>query len=439
VADTQYQYPDSVDVAIIGAGPAGSAAASRLARAGRSVLVLERRRHPRFHIGESMLPHTMAVLDRLGALDKVLQQGYVVKRGAEFIFADGEYRRIAFADQGPGRYPETFQCERAHFDRLIAEHARESGATVLEDAPVHDLVVEEGRVVGLRYQAEGETRTVRAKFVIDAGGRASKITQTFNLRRPAEQIRNVAVYRHYTGLDEKYNPGYEGDIQVGGHDDGWVWAIPIWKDVISIGTVMPKTVLRGGNPEELFADHLARVPRVTARITGTEPRGELRIEADYNYYSETITGPGWFLVGDSACFGDPIFSGGVCLALTTGMVAADKVDEILSEPGRESEVQELYSRFYKTGYDTYARLIYAYYESKYNLGKYLRSLGGDVQGKWFTRILAGDFWSEDNQISKLLRSNPNWDTFGRFEPLYGCPLYGELDAEEEAEAGVVAA
>ncbi|HEX6074385.1 MAG TPA: NAD(P)/FAD-dependent oxidoreductase [Micromonosporaceae bacterium] len=439
MADTEYQYPDSVDVAIIGGGPAGAAAATRLAQAGRSVLVLERRRHPRFHIGESMLPHTMAVLERLGALDLVQQQGYVTKRGAEFIFADGEYRRIAFADQGPGRHPETFQCERAHLDRLLVQHARDTGATVLEEAPVHDLVIEQGRVVGLKYQAGGETRTVRAKYVIDAGGRASKITQTFNLRRPAEQIRNVAVYRHYTGLDEKYNPGYDGDIQVGGHPDGWVWAIPIWSDVISIGTVMPKDVLRDGNPEKLFAEHLSRVPRITARITGTEPRGELRIEADYNYYSDTITGPGWFLVGDSACFGDPIFSGGVCMALTTGMAAAERVDELLSEPHREEEVQHLYSRFYKTGYDTYARLIYAYYESQYNLGKYLRSLGGDVQGKWFTRILSGDFWSEHNPISQLLRSNPNWDTFSPFEPLYGCPLYGDLNAEEQREEARVAA
>jgi flavin-dependent dehydrogenase len=433
VADTEHQYPESVDVAIIGAGPAGVAAATRLAEVGRSVLTLERRRHPRFHIGESMLPHTMAVLDRLGALDLVQGHGYIVKRGTELIFADGEHRRVAFADQGPGRYPETFQCERAHFDALLVQHAREAGATVIEEAPVYDLMIEQGRVVGLKYQAGGKARTVRARFVIDAGGRVSKIAETFNLRHPVQHIRNVAVYRHYTGMDEKYNPGYEGDTQFGGHQDGWVWAIPIWKDVISVGTVMPQSVLRDGTPQGLFAEHLSRVPQITARLSGAEPRGELRIEADYNYYTESVTGPGWFLAGDSACSADPIFSGGVHLALTTGMAAGERVAEILSEPHREEELQDSYSRFYKTGYDTYARLTYVYYESRYNLGRYLRTLGADAQGKWFTRMLSGDFWSEHNPISRLLRSNPNWDTFEAFEPLYGDPVYRDLDAEERKE------
>jgi flavin-dependent dehydrogenase len=440
VADTEPQYPDSVDVAIIGAGPAGAAAAARLAQAGRSVLVLERRRHPRFHIGESMLPHTMAVLDRLGALDLVQGQGYVVRQGTELIFADGEHRRAAFTDQGAGRYPETFQCERAHFDQLLVQHARNTGATVLEEAPVYDLLVEKNRVVGVKYQAGGQTRTVRARFVIDAGGRASKIAQTFDLRRQVQHLRNVAVYRHYTGLDEKYNPGYEGDTQIGGHEDGWVWAIPIWKDVLSVGAVMPQSVLRNGTAQELFAEHLSRVPQIAARMSGTEPRGELRIEADYNYYTENITGPGWFLVGDAACSADPVFSGGVHLALTTGMTAAERVAEILAEPHREAELQDSYSRFYKTGYDTYARLTYVYHESRYNLGKYLRSLGADAQGKWFTRMLSGDFWSDHNPISRLLRSNPNWDTFDAFRPVYGDPAYGELDAKEQKEeAGVAAA
>ncbi|MEV4511720.1 NAD(P)/FAD-dependent oxidoreductase [Dactylosporangium sp. NPDC049525] len=426
------QRPDSVDVVIIGAGPGGTSAASALAQAGRSVLVLERRELPRFHIGESMLPYTMALMDRLKATDLIREQGYVVKRGAEFIFPDGNFRRIDFSDQGPGRVPETIQVERAHFDNLLAGHARSSGATVLEQANVQELVFEGDRIVGVRYEMDGTVRTVRAKYVIDASGRSSKIAQHYRLRKPVKSLQNVAVFRHYTGLDERYNPGFEGDIQVGGHPEGWLWAIPIWSDTISVGAVMARTVLSQRKPDEVFAEHLARSPRVEQRLTGAQPISEVRVETDYCYYSDTLAGPGWFLVGDSGCFFDPIFSGGFFVATLTGVKAAEAVDRLLSEPDREPVVQDEFERMCKTGLDTYLRIIHAYYESQFNLGRYLRGLGADVAGSPFVRLLSGDFWSVANPLGQLLRENPRWDTFAPFERLYGCPVYPELDAAETA-------
>lgn len=437
---TAHDTPNAVDVVVIGAGPGGTTTAARLAKAGRSVLLLERRTLPRFHVGESMLPPTNALLEQLGALDLVRQQGYVVKHGAEFSGGNsGKFGRIPFAGQGPGRHLSTFQVERAHFDQTMARFAQQCGATLVEGANVEDILTDGDTVVGVRYRVAGRTQEVRARHVVDAGGRASQIAHKFGLRRPIEGLRMVAVYRHLTGVDERNNPGYEGDIQIHGHADVWVWAIPIWPHTISVGAVMPQSVLRAGNAEELFTDHVAHAPRISARIRDTRPVGDVHVETDYCYYADTIAGPGWTLVGDAACFVDPIFSGGAFLAMTTGLRAADTVHEILAEPHRTAELANAYSNFYKTGYDVYARLIYAYYEYDYNLRPFLKAVGFDVAGdeladnKWLVRLLSGDFWTEQNVLTHRLREQSKWDTFAPFEPEWGCPFYEHINQAEMAE------
>ncbi|HEY9389970.1 MAG TPA: NAD(P)/FAD-dependent oxidoreductase [Mycobacteriales bacterium] len=422
---------DTVDVVVIGAGPAGATAALTLARHGRSVTVLEQRRFPRFHIGESLLPYMVGMLDQLGILDHVRGQGYVVKRGAEFTDHTGAFRRVNFTAQGPGRYHDTFQVERAHFDRLLVECARDAGATIVEDAHVAELVTDNGRVSGVAYTEDGVRRVVRARFVVDAAGRSSRMAQTFGLRRMMENLRMVAVFRHFTGLDESQNPGEEGDIQIGSHPDGWVWAIPIWSDTISIGVVMPKALLRSSQPERLYDEHLGRIARITQRLRGSHPLPQLRVETDYCYFSDQVTGPGWMMVGDSGCFVDPIFSGGVYLAMVTGSRAADALHQVLADPAAEGELFSGYESFYKTGYDTYARLVQAFYESNFDFNAYVRSLPEGIDRRWIARLLSGDFWSGHNPVSRSLRAEHRWDTFARFEPTFGCPVYGELDAAEQ--------
>ncbi len=435
MSNGQQRHADNVDVVIIGTGPAGATAAARLAARGRSVLALERQRFPRFHIGESMLPYMVAILEEMNLLERAKAAGYVVKRGAEFIFRDGDFRRVDFREQGPGRHHETFQVERSHFDNLLVEHARSLGALVVEDAEVQELLLDGERVVGVRYLADGRARSVRTPYVIDAGGRSSKVAQTFKLRRGMDRLRMIALYRHFTGLDERHNPAQEGDIQIGGHADGWVWAIPIWPDTISVGAVMPRALVRSATHERLFDEHVSRIPRIATRLTGTQPRSEVRVETDYCYCTDRLTGPGWFLVGDAGCFVDPIFSGGVFLAMVTGRTAADTVDEILTMPHRADQLHDDYERFYKTGYDTYARLIYAYYESEFNLGRYLRGLGVEVQGNpWFARLLSGDFWDSRNPIGEMLRGESRWDTFAPFQRVRNCPVYPDPNFADHAVA-----
>ncbi|MDR7301973.1 NAD(P)/FAD-dependent oxidoreductase [Haloactinomyces albus] len=428
-------FPDVVDAVVIGSGPAGSTAAIHLAEAGRSVLFLERRTLPRFHIGESQLTYSAELLRQMGLYDEVAAQGYPVKTGAEFITASGEFRRTDFSDQGAGRQASTFQVERGHFDGFLARKARDRGAHLIENALVRDLLLDDdGRVNGVRYEVDGQSRTVRAGWVLDAGGRASKTAQHFRTRQEISWLRNVAVYRHYRGLDERNNPACTGDIQIGGHEDGWVWAIPIWPDTISIGAVMPSSVLRAGNsPTEVLEQHLERVPRIRQRVTATIPDPRTQVETDYCYYSDVLSGPGWIMAGDAGSFIDPIFSGGAFLAMVTGREAARTVDAALDEPYRQEELRQAYSDLYKTGYDSYTRLISAYYESEYKLGKYLQEQGFAVEGdRWFAQMLSGDFWSDLNPLTEWLRAQRRWDTFSSFEIVRECPVYPELDAAERA-------
>ncbi|WP_440901260.1 NAD(P)/FAD-dependent oxidoreductase [Actinosynnema sp.] len=430
-----------LDAIVMGGGPAGAVCAAVLARQGRSVLVLERQEFPRFHIGESMLPYMVGLLERHGLLDAVREQGYVVKRGGEFIdptgtkfFRAGVFR-ADFAKTGDGRHHETFQVERSHFDRVNLDQARAAGATVREGAQVVGLLEEGGRVVGVRYREGGVEREERARYVVDATGRAGVVANRFGLRRMIEDLRMVAVFHHRDGLDEAHNPGHEGDIQVGSHSDGWIWAIPLSADRISVGTVMHRDRLRGRTPAEAFAEHVERVPRINQRLTGTSATSDFWVETDYSYHSDQVTGPGWVMVGDAGCFGDPMFSGGVLVGMATGAEAAEALGRALDSPADEEQALTGYSNFFKTGYDTYVRLIFSFYE-----GELLPALAeahseagnlseADME-MYVVRLLGGDFWSARNPVANALRANPAWSTFSPFEPVHRCPVYPELDVAE---------
>ncbi|MFJ8163942.1 NAD(P)/FAD-dependent oxidoreductase [Streptomyces sp. NPDC096136] len=431
---------DTTDVIVIGGGPAGAVSATVLAKQGHNVVLLERDEFPRFHIGESLLPYMMGMFDQIGLREAVEAQGYVPKFGGEFIdptekkFFEGVFR-ADFTKQGDGRYSSAFQVERARFDKMLTEQAAAAGARVLFGANVNELLMEGDRMVGVRYEREGEQHEVRSKYVIDASGRAGRIANRFGLRKTLEKLRMVAVFRHYAGLDESHNLGVEGDIQVGAHDDGWVWAIPLSKDAISVGTVMPRDVLRGSTPEKAFEEHVGRIPRITARLTGTHPTGDLRVETDYCYHSDTVTGPGWVMVGDAGCFGDPMFSGGVLVATATAVRAAETIGAALDDPAAEDHLIDRYASFFKTGYDTYIRLIHAYYDGELvaAAADAARSTDRDTLEKYLVRLIGGDFWSEHNPVAQEMRKRTEWDTFAPFKRVFGCPAYPHLDEADRKE------
>jgi FADH2-dependent halogenase len=426
-------YRDTYDVIVIGGGPAGSTAARMLASRGHLVLVLEQAKFPRFHIGESMLTYTAELLERFGLTGELTNQDFPVKTGAEFCDPNGAFRRVDFADQGGGRRQTTFQVERADFDKLLLESAARCGAEVRYGAKVNSVLFEGGRITGVRFTCNGPPKLARAPMVLDASGRAGVIAhQELHSRRTVDRLRMVATFRHFGGIDEATNPGVPGDIQIGSHADGWVWAIPIRWDKLSVGTVTRPAVLSAASSRgALFDEHLRRIPRIYQRCASARALTGLLVDRDFSYYSERVAGAGFLVAGDAGCFVDPIFSAGVYLALTTALRAAELTSDLLSGKTTEDKVIEAYTRFYKTGYDTYFRLIYAFYEYDFKLGRFLKSTGAWVDPRWVARLLGGDFWSRRNALAQHLRTVDRYATFAPFEPMHGCPVYGDLDASEQ--------
>lgn len=443
------------DAIVIGGGPSGSSYAITLGRRGHSVLVLERDKFPRFHIGESLLTYTADVLEQLGLLDRMCQAGFVIKRGIELTGTEGTFRRLDLGQIGGERRGWTLQVERSHFDAILLDAAGQTPGVIVEQkARVTGLDWSGERICGVRYTVDGKERAATARFVIDASGRAGVIARPLNLRKTDDHLKMAAVFKHFGGVDEANNPAKEGDIQLGLHEDGWMWAIPIRPDVMSVGCMTPAEVLRDSRPEDVFNSRLERVPRIKERIKGTKVVRELGGENNFEYHCDTLAGPGWFIIGDAGCFTDPVFSGGVLLALTTGRRAAEETAACLAGQADEAEAGLRYQNFFKTGYETYYRLIRAVYDNRYvSEGRELRvtpqgddtrlaglgwwgiqeklraTTGGpfdtteSVEHFWLVRALNGDFWSGENRFFNRLRDEKAWNLFESFEPAFSCPVH----------------
>lgn len=317
---------ETCDVLIIGGGPAGSTAAALLAKRGRHVTLLEKDVHPRFHIGESLLPRNLAILERLGMREEVAAMG-VVKPGAEIVSDDtSEVVAFPFALSLNKSYTFAYQVLRSEFDAALLANARRKGARVFERTRVTDLVFPESKSCArvIAQGAEGRTRIFAPRFLLDASGRDTFIASHQRIKQANKYNSTAAVFAHFRNVQARTG-ATEGYISVHLSEDGWFWMIPLPDDVISVGFVGNQTAFkkRLGSMQEFFLQRIESSPTVRTRMLCAERISPVYSTGNYSYCARAAWGEGWFMIGDAFAFIDPVFSSGVLLAMTAGELGAD--------------------------------------------------------------------------------------------------------------------
>ncbi len=348
---------DDVDIAVIGGGPAGSSLAALLTQAGYRTLLLEREFFPRPHVGESLLPGVLFALAKTGALERVERAGFTRKYGATYVWGrTREPWTIRFSEVPQDR-TFTYQCDRAEFDSLLLDHARDEGVDVREGHQVTRAVMADGRVAGLSYvDAAGAAGEVRARLCVDASGQWSVLGRQLRLRQHNHDLRHVALFGHYHGgggelpdVVAGMEPTDAGNVYVVAVDDGWLWHIPLAGNLRSIGLVTDPQRIRGlsrAQRQAFYRRTVEACKEYAPLLEGGAWAGDFEIVTDWSFICRQFHGAGYLLVGDAACFVDPILASGIALALQGVIRAAKAIRTSLETP----DLHRLAMAWYQEGY-----------------------------------------------------------------------------------------
>jgi halogenation protein CepH len=355
----------SHDVLVIGGGPAGATTAALLASSGHDVVLLEREKFPRYHIGESLVPGVMPVLERLGLTDRM--DPFLRKNGISLLWgAERDVWTVYFEEGGP--YPYAYEVKRAEFDALLLGRARELGALVIEEAAVSEVLFDDGgRATGATYRLgdSPDLRRIDARYVVDASGQGKLLARREKLLHWHEDLKNVAVWTYFQGGTQLEGRD-RGNIVTEYHPDGWFWVIPFSDGSRSVGFVGPndRYVRSGLSAKDFFYQKLATAREAKRLLEGATQVADFRATKDWSYHASRFSGPGYLITGDAAAFVDPLFSTGVMLAMKGGAAAADTLDRILADPASEAAHQKAYETHYRDFFDVVVSFVRYFYDAR---------------------------------------------------------------------------
>ncbi|WIM94382.1 tryptophan 7-halogenase [Actinoplanes oblitus] len=363
------------DVVVVGGGPAGSTLAALVAKQGNSVLVLEKEFFPRYQIGESLLPSTIHGICRLtGAADELAKAGFPLKRGGTFRWGASEEPwafDFATSPKMAGPTSTAYQVERSKFDKILLDNARRQGAEVQEGCSVADVIEDGDRVTGVRYTDDaGVPHEVSAKFVVDASGNKSRLFNKVGGKREySEFFRSLALFGYFENGKRLPQPNRRNNILCVAFKSGWFWYIPLSDTLTSVGAVVRRELAEKvqGDPEKalyalidecpMISDYLSPATRVTEG-----QYGEVRVRKDYSYHQTAFWRPGMMLVGDAACFVDPVFSSGVHLATYSALLAARSINSVLAGTVEEKAAMQEFETRYRKEYGVFYEFLISFYE-----------------------------------------------------------------------------
>ncbi len=350
------------DVLIIGGGPGGSTAGALLAERGFKVTLLEKARHPRFHIGESLLPANLPLLEKLGVADRVRAVA-MEKWGAEFVspWHEPSGQTIRFEEAWDKSMPYAYQVRRSQFDEILLRNAQRKGAHVVESCRAREVEFRPdggGATVDAEH-SDGRRERWTARFVIDASGRDTVLGKKFGTKQRNPKHNSSALYAHFQGAWR--HPGQaEGNITIFWFDHGWFWLIPLADGCTSIGAVVWSYYLKTRNKpvKDFFLETIALCPGLAERLHGAELVSEVEATGNFSYNCEQTHGDGYLMIGDAYAFIDPVFSSGVMLAMQGGFFAADTVETCLRRPEHAAAALRRFDRETRRGPKEFSWFIY---------------------------------------------------------------------------------